>query len=51
MKSGLLRTLPLAALIALAGCQTSGYPVSELEKQYYQGCATAPPQNPTCGHH
>ena len=53
MKSALLRTLPLAALFALAGCETTtnAYNVSDFEKQFYEGCATEPPQNPTCGHH
>ena len=52
MKSKLLRALPLAALILLTACQSTGsYPVSELERQYLQGCATNPPENPACGHH
>ena len=51
MKSGLLKALSLAALITLTGCETNGYSVSELEKKYYAGCATEPPENPACGHH
>ena len=51
MKPRLLGALPLAALIMLVGCQTNPNAVSELEKQYYQGCATTPAADPSCGHH
>ena len=51
MKRSYLRALSLAALFTLAGCEANAYNVSALEKQYYAGCATEPPQNPTCGHH
>ena len=51
MKSRLLRALPLTALLALLGCETNGYSVSQLEQQYYQGCGTSPPENPACGRH
>jgi hypothetical protein len=43
--------LPLAAAILLSACETNGYSVSQLEQQYYAGCATSPPENPACGHH
>lgn len=53
MKSVLLRVLPLAAVVMLAGCETTtGHNgISLLEQQYYQGCATDPPQDPACGRH
>ena len=51
MKAALLKTMSLAVLFALAGCTTNAYHVSDLEKQFYEGCATEPPQNPACGRH
>ncbi|MCL6730884.1 hypothetical protein [Sphingomonas hankyongi] len=51
MKSRVLKALPLVALFALLGCETDPYGPTLLEKQYYAGCATSPPENPACGHH
>ena len=53
MKSRLLRALSLAAPIMLAGCYTTtvDQKPSAIEKEYYAGCATNPPENPVCGHH
>ena len=53
MKSNLLKALVLAAPIILAGCNTSSTysRPSAIERQLYAGCATDPPQDPTCGHH
>ncbi|HVU30791.1 MAG TPA: hypothetical protein VHE36_10360 [Sphingomicrobium sp.] len=49
MKSALVRALALAALITLVGCETSGT-ISEIDKKFYKGCGTNPPEDPTCGH-
>ena len=53
MKSSLLKTLPLAAIIMLVGCttNTTGYhhTPSAVERAYYAQCATEPPTEP-CGH-
>jgi len=53
MKSHLPKALVLAAAFMLVGCETTtnSYGVSDLEKQYYAGCASEPPADPTCGHH
>ena len=53
MKSKLLIALSLAAPVMLAGCYASSTysKPSEIEKVFYAGCATDPPENPVCGHH